>query len=592
MNSKLLRRLFALSAASVFLLSACTPSKKASGTNGADLTWNTWSGYDDFLNLAAKTCPDIELEFTAYAGASRVAYSWAQMRSDDIPDIFITSRILDTDLASERLTDLSDFDFVNDIAPGILDQASIDGGIYLLPVSNTMHGIYYNKTLMEEHNWKVPTNFAELESLCAQIKDAGFTPGVVGTELNDSPFSAVFNLAKTGWLSTPEGADWEQDFLAGNATAAGMWEDTMNYIQQYIDIGMFSTDPVDRGNKELILEEMGNRRIVFFTSMLDINLTELPNGDQLGVMPYISEDGSKNVYIYNPDSYIGISNRLTQPGNEKKLEDAVELLSLLYSPEGQDTFITSQTPGKLSVLDSPAVEEDALLYDACQAQHEGRIAPMTYTHWENVLYDMGRIYKKWFRGEDDMDGPTSISWMDALQMNYLSQPEAIEFCESTADFTLEETGILAGKALGSAVGADAAMIPIASFYKKGAVLSAGISGKLYKGMINAEDVVTISPGYDGEYSILTMTGKQAKELAEEGFDINRDKEHYPYILVTKGGIELEDDQTYQIAFLMRTYTKKTGDLYHARTKSGSFQSFLHEWLKEQQTVSPDGNPWE
>ncbi len=592
MRSKLLCRLSALSMAAVFLLSACSSFKKTANNDGSALTWGTRVGYIDFLALAKETCPDIDFTFSTYAGANPNGYSWAQMKGDDIPDIFITSRVVDEDLAKERLADLSDFDFIKNISTAAVDQSTIDSGVYLLPVGGTVHGIYYNKTLMEENNWKVPTDFDGLEALCGQLKDAGLTPGLVGTKLNDDPFSAVFNLAKTDWLSTPEGAKWEKEFLSGEASAAGMWEDTMDYIQQYIDIGMFSTDPDDRGNKELILEEMGNRRAMFFTSMLDMNVTKLPNGDELGIMPYISKDGNKNVYIYNPSGYIGISRRLTEPGNEKKLEDALRLLALLYSPEGQDTFITGQTPCALSIAKDTEVPEGSLLYDARQALGQGRVYPVTYTHWEQVLYDMGRVFKTWFRGVEGADGPVCISWMDGLQTSYLEDYEPLDICESTANFTLEETAVLAGKALGSAAGVDAAMIPIASFYKSGDALSAGISGKLYKGMIDGETVTTIAPGYDGEYALLTMTGAQAKELAEEGFDLAGDKEPYPYILVTKGGGELEDDQTYQVAFLMRSYTNETGEQYNAQVVEGSFEDILWDWLKEQQTVSPDGNPWE
>lgn len=35
------------------------------------------------------------------------------MRADDIPDIFISSQIIDENLAKERLIDLADYDFVN-----------------------------------------------------------------------------------------------------------------------------------------------------------------------------------------------------------------------------------------------------------------------------------------------------------------------------------------------------------------------------------------------------------------------------------------------------------------------------------------------
>lgn len=117
-----------------------------------------------------------------------------------------------------------------------LDQVAIDGGVYLLPVNNAMYGIFYNKTLMKEHGWEIPANFEELEALCAEIEEAGLIPGVLGTELTGTTFSTVFNLAKTSWLTTPEGMRWEQDFLDGQATAAGTWEGTMDYIRQYIGI--------------------------------------------------------------------------------------------------------------------------------------------------------------------------------------------------------------------------------------------------------------------------------------------------------------------------------------------------------------------
>lgn len=514
------------------------------------------------------------------------------MRADDIPDIFITSQILDEDLAKERLIDLSGYDFINDFSTALLDQVSIDGGIYLLPVNNAMYGIFYNETLMEEHGWEVPSDFTELETLCEEIREAGLIPGVVCTQLTGGPFSNVFNLAKTDWLTTPEGIKWEQDFLKGSASAAGTWEGTMDYVQRYIDAGMLTPDPEDRSAPQIILDYLGNRKAVFCVAVQTVNITELPDtGDKLGIMPYISENGDKNVYMYSPSYYFGISSRLAEPGNEEKLEDAVRILSLLFSPEGQATFISEETPCVMSVLNSAAVPEDSLIYDAQQAMRDGRAFPMTYANWENVLADMGQAYKEWMRGENGMDGPGCIAQMDELQQNYLNNIDQINFCESTADFTLEETAALVGKALGSATEADAAMVPVGAFHD-GSELRAGVSGKLYKGSINVEVVATIVPAYDGEYAILTMTGAQARELETAGFDAEGDGNPFSYVLVTRGGGELDDDVTYQVVFPMQGYTEEIGQTYNARVEKGSLRTFLRDWLTEQKSVSPDGNPWE
>ena len=186
MTAKILRRLLALMAVVLVPLSACSPSESVpnSSENRDALIWANWNGYQNFFDLLGETYPDIELEISPYAGSNRTGYSWAQMRGDDIPDVFITSQILDEELAAQRLVDLSGYDFIGNFSTPVLDQVAIDGGIYLLPVNYGMYGTFYNKTLMEEHGWEVPTNFAELEALCHEIQAAGLIPGVLGTQLS------------------------------------------------------------------------------------------------------------------------------------------------------------------------------------------------------------------------------------------------------------------------------------------------------------------------------------------------------------------------------------------------------------------------
>ncbi len=595
MYAGLKQKVLLLSVAAAILLQACAPDGAGAEQNSDALTWGTWGSYgryEKFLELLNDTYPEMELEFISYTGGNITGYSWAQMRADDIPDIFITSQILDEELAKERLADLSGYDFINDFPVSVLDQVSVDGGIYLLPTSYSMYGIYYNKTLMEENGWEIPSDFAELETLCGEIREQGLIPGVLGTQLTGGPFSTVFNLAKTDWLTTPEGVEWERDFLSGDVLAEGMWEHTMDYVKRYMDIGMFETDPEDRNNPDLILDYLGQRKSVFCTAVQTVNITELPDtGDELGLMPFISEDGSKNIYMYSPTFYFGISSRLTEPGNEKKLENAVKLLSLMYSPEGQATFIDETTPCVMSPVRSIDVMEDSMIYDAQQALRDGRAFQMTYAGWEHILADIGQVYKEWFRRENGVDGSQCIVRMDELQQSYLRSSGELDFCESTEDFSLEETGKLVGKALGSAAGTDAVMIPLGGFHEGAVELRQGITGKLYKGKINTDVVSMIMPSYDGEYVVMTMTGAEAKELAGAGFDVAGDGNPFPYLLITKGDMELKDDVVYQVAFLMQGYTEETAEKYSAQVCQGSLRSFLHTWLEEQKSVSANGNPW-
>ena len=88
-----------------------------------------------------------------------------------------------------------------------------------------------------------------------------------------------------------------------------------------------------------------------------------------------------------------------------------------------------------------------------------------------------------------------------------------------------------------------------------------------------------------------MTGAQAKELAQAGFDQAGDGESFPYVLTVKGGGELEDSQTYQVAFPMDSYTGETAEACAAEVREGSLRNFLREYLEKQKMVSPDDS-WE
>lgn len=91
---------------------------------------------------------------------------------------------------------------------------------------------------------------------------------------------------------------------------------------------------------------------------------------------------------------------------------------------------------------------------------------------------------------------------------------------------------------------------------------------------------------------MTMTGAQVRELAGTGFDAAGDGEAYPYVLVTRGGVPLEDGETYRVAFTANSYTEETGRTYNVQMEEGTLSAFVRAWLEEQGTVSPDANPWE
>lgn len=178
-----------------------------------------FSGIGQFVDLVNEKYPEINLEIIPYSGQNMTAYVRDELRTDHMPDIYTTTVFFpgQEDL-SDRLIDMSSYDFTNNYAEARLRDVSDNGAIYLLPLAYNCTGITYNKTLLEKHGWTLPTTFAELEELAAKAKEAGVDLALNQSILPGYGFQYFCNIMDTCYLNTIEGRKWQNDFLNGTAT--------------------------------------------------------------------------------------------------------------------------------------------------------------------------------------------------------------------------------------------------------------------------------------------------------------------------------------------------------------------------------------
>lgn len=87
----------------------------------------------------------------------------------------------------------------------------------LLPMGYNALGITYNKTLLEKNGWTLPTNLAQLEELKAKAEEAGCTFCLDQLQYPGTGFQYFCNILDTGFLSTVDGLQWQDDYLTGKA---------------------------------------------------------------------------------------------------------------------------------------------------------------------------------------------------------------------------------------------------------------------------------------------------------------------------------------------------------------------------------------
>lgn len=589
----------ALCAVLIFLLiTGCTNTlsddsagKKESKTNGHEpITIVTFGrNYEPFKRALKKVYPEINLEIISYKGRNSSRYTTTLLKTDNAPDIFTSFHLIDERLQKEKLLSLSGYSFVSKYDMSVLNLADVDGSIYLLPNGYTISGIFYNKTLFQKHNWEVPKSFRELQQLVPKIKEAGVTVSVSENQYPGSAFTYLFTLGATNFLSTQDGVGWKRDFLLGKADASGEFKQCAQYLQKWIDLGMLSyTEELHNDSKAEEYFAQGNTAFLMKISPFRVSQYDDGTGDQYGVLPWLSEDGSNNVALTNANRYFGLNKNLEK--NPQKLEDALKIMEFLSTEEGQ--LAALENPKKDSIV-LPLKEFNSSVNDIYKSLEksveEGKVIPLVYTGWENYLEPIGNAVIEQESGSSDAD--RLVEKINSIQKRTIAQGGEEVYACVEENLTLEETARLVGTAYAVKTNADCALISLGEYHGEKKENPFGVNGRLFKGIkINAEELCAINPsGWSDAIYTMKLTGKEIKQLSKTGYDLFSDGNPFPYVLVTKEGSRLDDDAAYTVVCNETTdAVAKQGKLKKAGVTG---QQALIDYLKKIKRINLESIRW-
>ena len=502
-----------------------------------------------FLDLLHEKYPEVDLEVIPYNGKNTTSYVNNMRRSGQMPDIYFSTyyspgRYDD----KEQLLDLSGYDFTGNFVQSRLREVTYDGAVYMLPLAYNALGITYNKTLLEKNGWTLPTNLSEMEELKTKVEAAGYTFCVDMLQFPGYGFQYLCNIADTGFLSSTEGIAWQNKFINGEANVSDTpeMEESIRLLQRWRDIGLLNGNgsPTNDGETKKTVAE-GNTLFVLGTSV-DFG-TELGTDDRYSLMPYLSEDGNHNVFILNVSRYVGMNSSLGEKGNEKKLEDALKVMDVLSTVEGLESLEPTQNNSRLLPLKDATVGDDSFYADILDELNSGYTAGFIYSGWENIIVPLGEKMIDFACGRTDIDDV--IRFMDDNQ-KLITDNVVTSYTTATETIGMDDCARAVGIAFAQATGSDAALISTNPWVYDPDSLnmnSEGVSGCLFPLPVGAEEIVSILPtGWKNNIQTVTLSGARIKELVKSGFDINGNGITYPYVLVTKGGMELDDDTVYTI----------------------------------------------
>ena len=502
-----------------------------------------------FLDVVHKKYPEVNLEVLPYNGANTTSYFTDMRRANDMPDIYFATFYAPGRFDDKgQLLDLSGYDFTGNFVQSRLREVTYDGGVYMLPLGYNALGITYNKTLLEKNGWTLPTNLTELEELKPKVEEAGYTFCVDMLQFPGYGFQYLCNIADTGYLSGTDGIAWQNQFINGEATVAGTpkIEESFRLIQRWRDIGMLNGlgSPTDDKQTKATVAE-GNTLFLIGNSV-DFG-SELGITDKYGLMPYLSEDGNHNVFILNVSRYVGLNKNLGEKGNEKKLEDALKVMDVLSTVEGLESLEPSQNNSRLLPLKDATVGEDSFYSDILDELNSGHTASFIYSGWENIVVPLGEKMIDFAYGNATADDV--IQAFDENQ-KLITEDVVNTYTTATETISMDDCARAIGIAFAQATNSEAALISTNPWiYDPDSVdmNAEGLSGCLFALPVGDQQIVSILPtGWKRNIETVTLTGARIKELAKTGYDKNGNGKAFPYVLVTKGGEELDDNTTYTI----------------------------------------------
>lgn len=573
MKKKKIRCCFFAAACAVTMMTGCgshTASTDTKENNSAEtetkagghepLTFMYNLGGDTLIEAVHEKYPEINLQQIAYNGGNRSWYSLSQMLTGEMPDLFNTSTSWMTysDSVTDHLVDLSTYSLTDRILPTQLRDVEIEGKVYLLPCNYDLLGIVYNKTMFEEHGWAVPSSFEELKELAPRIEAAGINLSITNDTAVGYDFQYLCNLADTLGLADIDGVQWQKEFLKGEASAEEGFGEALDYMQEWVDLGMLVTQE----QAEEKYGYTGTDPFEFFaegnTAFYMGNLARPAqnadgSGDQFALMPYLSEDGTNNKVITTVGGYWGINKELEEPGNEQKLEDALHVMEVFASVEGQNALNKRGKMLNTVVNGGISADEDSPYYLALQEVYEGNTAPFLYDAWMDIIVSIGTNTQNFCNGKQTRQ--ETLAAYDAELQRSLENPYPV-YAHADEVIGLDGVARLIGQAYCEEVGADCALVSENVLREEGNIQNTeGVNGTILPTDMNDEYIAVFTPGgRNGKITTMTLKGNRIREVQAQGFDTNLSEGMYdpnitanfPYVLVTKEGFELDDNTEYTV----------------------------------------------
>ena len=348
MNQRTMHRLFSLLAVLVMgvsLLTGCS-GKDAERTQEQEdaqtiqvYLWST-SLYETYAPYVQSQLPDVNIEFIV--GNNDLDFYKFLQENGGLPDIITCCRFSLHDAAplKDSLMNLAMTNEAGAVYNTYLNSfKNEDGSVNWLPVCADAHGFVVNRSLFEQYDIPLPTDYASFVAACRAFEKVGIR-GFTADYTYDYTCMETLQGLSAAELTTTEGRKWRTAYSdPANTARVGLddtvWPGAFERMAQFIQDTNLTAEDLNLTYDDVMSLYRNGEVAMYFGSSAGVKMFQ-DEGIDTTFLPFFSQNGEKWI-MTTPYFQVALNRDLEQDNTRR--EKAMKVLNIMLSEDAQNRIV-------------------------------------------------------------------------------------------------------------------------------------------------------------------------------------------------------------------------------------------------------------
>ena len=348
MNKRTLRRLIsvlAVLALGLSLLTGCgtkSPEQVQEQEDAQTIQVYLWSNslYESYAPYVQAQLPDVNIEFIV--GNNDLDFYKFLQQNGGLPDIITCCRFSLHDAAplKDSLMNLALTNEAGAVYNTYLNSfKNEDGSVNWLPVCADTHGFVVNRSLFEQYDIPLPTDYASFVAACQAFEAVGIR-GFTADYAYDYNCMETLQGLSAAELTTTEGRKWRTAYSDPASTVRvglddAVWPGAFERMAQFIQDTHLTADDLALTYDDVTGMFRDGEVAMYFGSSAGVKMFQDEGIDTI-FMPFFCQNGEKWI-MTTPYFQVALNRDLEQ--DTARREKAMKVLNVMLSEEAQNRIV-------------------------------------------------------------------------------------------------------------------------------------------------------------------------------------------------------------------------------------------------------------